>query len=67
MSGRPPPNMSKADTRKLIRLVGPYQLIFGQLYIREKDDIIRRCALPHEVDSVFFQAHDGIAEGHFAS
>ena len=24
MSGRPPPNMSKADARKLIKLAGPY-------------------------------------------
>jgi len=67
MSGRPPPDMSKADARKLIRLARPYQLIAGQMYVRGKDDIIRRCALPHEVDSILFQAHDGIAGGHFAS
>ena len=33
MSGRPPPDMSKVEARKLIRLAGPYQLIAGQLYI----------------------------------
>ena len=33
MSGRPPPNMSKFEARKLIRLVGPYRLIAEQLYI----------------------------------
>ena len=31
MSERPPPDLSKAETRKLIRLVGLYQLIVGQL------------------------------------
>ena len=67
MSGRPPPDMSKAEARKLIRLAGPYQLIVGKLYIRGKDDVIRRCALPHEIDDILFQAHDGIARGHFAS
>ena len=67
MIGRPRPDMSKVDARKLIRFVGPYQLIVKQLYVRGKDDIIRRCALPHEVDSILFQAHDGIAGGHFAS
>jgi hypothetical protein len=41
-------------------------LIAGQLYIQGKDDVIRRCALPHEVDDLLFQAHDGIAGGHFA-
>jgi len=66
MSGRPHEDMSKAEARKLIRLVGPYQLIVGQLYIGGKDDLIRKCALPHEVDDLLFQAHDGIVGGHFA-
>ena len=66
VSGRTPEDMSKAEARTLIRLAGPYQLITGQLYIRGKDDVIRRCTLPHEVDDFLFQAHNGIAGGHFA-
>ena len=67
MSGRPPLDMSKAEARKLIRLAGAYQLIAGQIYIRGKEDVIRRCALPHEINDILSQAHDGIARGHFAS
>ena len=46
MSGRPPPGMTKLEARQLIRKVGPYQLIAGQLYIKGKDEVLRRCALP---------------------
>jgi len=46
MSGRPPPGMTKLEARQLIRRVGPYQLIAGQLYIKGKDQVIRICALP---------------------
>ena len=67
MSGRPPPELSKVKTCKLIRLVGPYQLIARQLYILGKDGVLRICALPHEVDDILFQSHDGLAQGHFAS
>ena len=44
MSGRPPPGMTKLEARQLIRRVGPYQLIAGQIYIKEKDEVMRRCA-----------------------
>lgn len=67
MSGRPLLDRSKTKTRRLIRLTGPYQLIARQLYICGKDDVLRRCALPHEVDDILFQSHDGIAGEHFAS
>jgi len=46
MSGRPPPRMSKLEARWLIRKVGPYQIIASQLYIKGKDEVVRRCALP---------------------
>ena len=46
MSGRPPPGMTKLEARQLIRRAGPYQLIAGQIYIKGKDEVIRRCALP---------------------
>ena len=59
--------MPKAKSQKLIRLTCTYHLIGDQIYIHGKDDIIRRCALPHEVDNILFQAHDGIAGGYFAS
>jgi len=65
MSGRHHEDKSKAQARKLIRLAGPYLLIAKQLYIQGKDDVIRRCVLPHEVDYLFYHAHDGVVVGHF--
>ena len=67
MSGRPPPGMTKLEARQLIRRAGPYQLITGQLYIKGNDEVIRRCALPQEIDGILYQYHDGMARGHFAS
>jgi len=65
MSGRPLEDKSKAQARKLIRLVGSYLLITKQLYILGKGDVIIRCTLPHEVDDLLFQAHDWVVGGHF--
>ena len=59
--------MTKLESRQLIRRDGPYQLIVGELYNNGKDEVIRRCALPQEIDDILLQSHDGIARGHFAS
>ena len=67
MSGRPPLGMSKVEARKLIRRAGPYQLIIRQLYIKGMDEVLRRCALPQDIDDILLQSHDGIAGGHFGS
>ena len=67
MSGRPPPEMSKVEAKKLIRRDGLYQLIAYQLYIKGKDEVMRRCTLPQEIDDILVQSHDGIAGGHFSS
>ena len=58
--------MTKLEARRLIRRVGPYQLIDGQLYVKGKDEVMRRCALPQEVDDILYQCHDGMIGDHFA-
>ena len=45
-SERTPLEMFGLEANKLIRRVGPYQLIAGQLYIKGKDEASRRCARP---------------------
>jgi len=55
--------MSKLEARWLIRKVGPYQLIASQLYIKEKDEVLRRYALPQEIDDILFQSHDAMVGG----
>jgi len=67
MSGTPPRKMSKVEAMKLIRRVGAYQLLVGHLYINGKDEVLRRCVLPQEIDDILFQSYDGIVGGHFSS
>jgi len=65
ISRRPPKGMAKVESRKLIQLGGPYQLIVDQLYVFIKDDIIARFTLPRELDDMFLQAHDKVARRHY--
>ena len=67
MSGRPPPKMPRLEARKLIRKPIPYQIIEGQLYIKVKDKVFRRCFLPQEIDDILVKTHDGMVGGQFAS
>jgi len=67
MSGRLTPRMTKLESRQLIRRVGPYQLKVGQIYVKGKDEVIRRRALPQEIDDILYLCHDGMVGGHFAS
>jgi len=43
-----------------------YQLIAGQLYKLRPYEILRRCILDHEKDSLLEEAHGGVAGGHYA-
>jgi len=64
MTALPLVGMSKIDVRQLLWLVKPYELIIGKLYGCENDDILHRCALPHEIDDILQQCHYGLAGGH---
>jgi len=44
-----------------------YKLIAIQLYIKGKDDFLKRCVLPHEIGDILFQSHDGMEGGYIAS
>ena len=45
--------------------VAPYSLINGFLYKMGLDDILRRCVLEHERNIIMYEAHYGLAGGHF--
>ena len=45
--------------------VAPYSLINGFLYQMVLDDILKRYILEHERDNIMYEAHYGLAGGHF--
>jgi hypothetical protein len=42
-----------------------YQLIVGHLYKMGTTNILRRCALEHEIHKVLVEDHEGIVGGHY--
>jgi len=62
--GLPPVGMSKTYVRWLLRLAQPYQFIVGKLYRCRNDDMLHRCALPHEIYDILQQCHNRLAGGH---
>ena len=44
----------------------PYTLIAHILYKKRKDDILRRCVNPNEVELILQGCHDDVCGGHFA-
>ena len=57
--------MSIKKKQILAMKVEPYTLINGFLYKMGLDHILRRCVLEHERDNIMYEAHYGLAGGHF--
>lgn len=61
-----PTHYTVSHKKQLVVKASDYQLIAGHLYKRIPDEILCRCVLDHEKDSILEEAHGGIAGGHYA-
>ena len=66
-NGQAPEGMSDKKKKILAMKVAPYSIINGFLYKLGLDEVIRRCVLEYERESIMHEAHYGLAGGHFQS
>ena len=59
--------MSTKKKQILAMKVAPYSLINGFLYKIGLDEVLCRCVLEHERESIMHEAHYGPTRGHFQS
>ena len=59
--------MSISQKKHLVMKASDFQLIAGQLYELELDEILRRCVLSHEQGPILEEAHARIMGGHYGS
>ena len=59
--------MSDKKKKILAMKATPYSIINGFLYKLGLDEVLRRCVLDHERESIMHEAHYGPAGGHFQS
>ena len=59
--------MSDRKNKILVMKVAPYSIINGFLYKLGLDEVLRRCILNHEIESIMHEAHYGPTGGHFQS
>ena len=57
--------MSSKKKKILAMKAAPYSLINGFLYKLGLDEVLHRCVLEHERESIMHEAHYGPAGGHF--
>ena len=57
--------MRKKKKQILAMKAAPYSLINRFLYKMGLEDILRRCVLEHEINNIMYEAHYGLAGGHF--
>ena len=56
---------SISQKKQLVFKALDFQLIAGKLYKLGLDDILRRCAPPHEHGAILEEAHVGVVRGHY--
>ena len=57
--------MSTKNKQILAIKATPYTLINGFLYKMGLDEVLRWCVLEHERENIMYEAHYGLAGGHF--
>ena len=65
-TGLAPIELTKKQKKQLIVRAADFTLIAGHLYKLGPDEVLRRCVMPHEKDTIIREAHAGTAGGHFA-
>ena len=65
-TGLAPDEFTKQQKKQLVVKVADFTLIAGQLYKLGPDEVLRRCVMPHEKETIIREAHLGTAGGHFA-
>ena len=63
-NGQAPKGMSTKKKQILAMKASPFSLINGFLYKIGLDEVLRRCVLEHERESIIHEAHYGPIEGH---
>ena len=66
-NGQAPKGMSNKKKKILAMKAAPYSIINGFLYNIGLDEVLCRCVLEHERESIMHEAHYGLAGGHFQS
>ena len=66
-NGQAPERMSDKKKKILAMKDAPYSIINGFLYKLSLDEVLHRCILDHERESIMHEAHYVLAGGHFQS
>ena len=65
-TGWAPVEFTKQQKKQLVVKAVDFTLIVGQLYKLGRDEVLRRCVMPHEKEAIIREAHFGTTGGHFA-